>query len=84
MKHSGNSCEGMLQEPCDYACEHLKCTMRCMELCDREPCYEDCSKQLACSHTCVGYCGEPCPPCHQCEPQHFECFFGTEDEEDAK
>ncbi|XP_046669546.1 NFX1-type zinc finger-containing protein 1-like isoform X2 [Homalodisca vitripennis] len=74
------------KEPCDYKCSHLKCNKLCGEPCDREPCYEACPIVLACTHPCVGFCGEPCPPCRQCEPEHFEEFFftGEETEDDAK
>ncbi|XP_054273692.1 NFX1-type zinc finger-containing protein 1-like [Macrosteles quadrilineatus] len=74
------------KEPCDYSCPHLKCLRRCGELCDRDPCYESCPQRLSCGHSCVGFCGEPCPPCRQCEPKHFEEIFytGEETEEDSK
>lgn len=71
-------------EPCVYNCAHFKCKKRCSEICDRPRCYEPCKKRLRCSHQCVGFCGEPCPPCKVCQPEHFEIFFGTEDEDDAR
>ncbi|KAG8305954.1 NFX1-type zinc finger-containing protein 1 [Homalodisca vitripennis] len=73
-------------EPCDYQCIHSRCTKKCGDLCDRKPCTEPCYLSLPCSHPCVGFCGEPCPPCKQCFPEHYEEFFftGEETEEDAK
>ncbi|XP_046667701.1 NFX1-type zinc finger-containing protein 1-like isoform X2 [Homalodisca vitripennis] len=74
------------KEPCDYQCIHSRCTKKCGDLCDRKPCTEPCYLSLPCSHPCVGFCGEPCPPCKQCFPEHYEEFFftGEETEEDAK
>uniref|UniRef100_A0A1B6HCX7 RZ-type domain-containing protein n=2 Tax=Homalodisca liturata TaxID=320908 RepID=A0A1B6HCX7_9HEMI len=74
------------KEPCDYQCIHSRCTKKCGDLCDKKPCTEPCYLSLPCSHPCVGFCGEPCPPCKQCFPEHYEEFFftGEETEEDAK
>ncbi|KAI9488881.1 hypothetical protein BDB00DRAFT_846083 [Zychaea mexicana] len=58
-------CNACLQ-PCPYKCEHLQCTKKCHERCDRPPCNERCTQQLDCGHICSGLCGEPCPPCKQC------------------
>lgn len=54
-------------------------------MCNREPCYEPCEKMLNCGHSCIGYCGEPCPPlCRICNPEVTEIMFGYEDEPDAR
>lgn len=42
--------------------------MKCGEPCNRPPCELNCPKLLTCSHSCVGFCGEPCPPlCRICD-----------------
>ncbi|KAK4519913.1 uncharacterized protein ATC70_010157 [Mucor velutinosus] len=51
---------------CPYICKHYKCTKKCYEICDRPPCNQPCKRILKCSHTCSGFCGEPCPPCATC------------------
>lgn len=73
-----------VQEPCENRCVHSKCKKRCGELCDRKPCTFPCLVPLKCTHPCVGFCGEPCPPCKQCHPEHYETFFGTDEEEDPE
>ncbi|KAI9312838.1 hypothetical protein BX666DRAFT_772284 [Dichotomocladium elegans] len=37
-------------------------------MCDRPPCNEPCKVKFECSHQCQGLCGEPCPPCKECNP----------------
>ncbi|CAF5096519.1 unnamed protein product, partial [Rotaria sp. Silwood1] len=73
-------------EPCAYKCKHLRCTRLCSEPCDRGPCNEPCHRKLRCGHTCIGICGEPCPPqCRQCDKSRVQdIFFGTEDEPNAR
>ncbi|XP_052785303.1 NFX1-type zinc finger-containing protein 1-like [Mya arenaria] len=74
------------REPCIWSCEHYKCTNICSEPCDRPLCDKPCRKRLACGHSCIGLCGEPCPAdCRVCDKQKVtEIFFGDEDEEDAR
>lgn len=59
----------LLQEPCEWKCEHETCTKVCGDLCDRKPCDEECPLPLSeCGHPCSGFCGEPCPPfCNICD-----------------
>ncbi|CAG8504540.1 3512_t:CDS:10 [Ambispora leptoticha] len=56
------------RSPCQWRCEHIQCTKRCDDVCDRPPCNEPCTKELSCGHPCKGLCGEQCPPCIQCNP----------------
>ncbi|CAG8523947.1 6356_t:CDS:2 [Ambispora gerdemannii] len=56
------------RSPCQWRCEHIQCTKRCDDVCDRPPCNEPCPKKLSCGHPCKGLCGEQCPPCIQCNP----------------
>ncbi|XP_046738003.1 NFX1-type zinc finger-containing protein 1-like [Diprion similis] len=75
------------KEKCGWGCPHSKCTKRCFEFCDREPCNEECPKLLKCGHSCVGFCGEPCPPlCRICNKEELmeEFFLGNEDEPNAR
>ncbi|CAF4986027.1 unnamed protein product, partial [Rotaria sp. Silwood1] len=74
------------KEPCAYKCKHLRCTRLCSEPCDRGPCNEPCHWKIRCGHTCIGICGEPCPPqCRQCDKSRVQdIFFGTEDEPNAR
>ena len=77
----------MFQEKCDWGCEHRKCSKRCGEVCDIEPCTEPCKKLLKCNHPCVGFCGDPCPPlCRICNEKELVEFVlsGNEDSPDAR
>lgn len=41
-------------------------------------------KKLKCGHSCIGFCGEPCPPlCRIFNPEITEILFGREDEPNA-
>ncbi|XP_054258411.1 NFX1-type zinc finger-containing protein 1-like isoform X2 [Macrosteles quadrilineatus] len=84
-KKCGEPC-APCNEPCGYYCTHSRCKRKCSELCDREPCSEPCHKKLPCKHACVGFCGEPCPPCKQCSPEryqpHYDIFGGPDEEDD--
>lgn len=73
-------------EPCQWQCKHYRCNQPCGEFCDRPRCDMPCEKLLKCGHHCIGLCGEKCPNlCRVCDrDQVVECFFGTEDEEDAR
>lgn len=73
-------------EPCQWQCQHFKCTARCGERCNRPPCDLPCPKQLPCGHPCIGLCGEICPKkCRVCDREEVsEIFFGNEDEPDAR
>lgn len=76
------------KEKCGWGCEHLECTKRCCEPCDREICTHP-SKELIkkCSHQSIGVCGEPAPQlCRICQKEKFAelLFFGTEDVENAR
>ncbi|ORY07796.1 NFX1-type zinc finger-containing protein 1 [Clohesyomyces aquaticus] len=56
-------------EKCTWECEHRgACTMPCSAPCNRLPCDQRCTKELACGHMCPGICGEICPNdcCHKC------------------
>lgn len=85
----GHSCDQLCikcQEPCEWKCDHHRCTRPCGELCNRPACNSPCPKQLKCKHSCLGLCGESCPPiCRECDPEHeaFQVFFGNEAEPDA-
>lgn len=58
----------------------MACKMKCSEPCNISPCNRPCSKILECGHSCIGFCGDECPPkCLECDPSIAECFFGTED-----
>ena len=74
------------REQCNWSCPHKRCTRLCHEPCDREPCNEPCAKRLGCGHTCIGLCGEPCPPvCRLCHADTVtEILFGSEAEPDAR
>lgn len=48
---------------CSWKCPHYDCTLLCHEICDRPRCAFPCPKKLQCKHECLGFCGEPCPPC---------------------
>lgn len=62
----------LFQEPCSYQCPHSKCSKKCFEVCDKTPCNLPCPKLLACGHSCVGICGELCPPhCRICHPEEL-------------
>ena len=55
--------------------------------CDRPPCNEPCKEKLPCGHSCVGLCGEQCPPlCRVCDyPELTEfCLSGNEEDDDAR
>lgn len=73
-----------LKERCPWRCMHKTCTKLCREQCDRDPCNEPCTRPLPCGHTCIGYCGEPCPPhCRICDREHLAEFILLGNEEDA-
>ncbi|CAH1102677.1 unnamed protein product [Psylliodes chrysocephalus] len=75
------------KEICQRKCEHQRCKKRCGELCSVEPCTLPCPKRIKkCGHSCVGFCGDPCPKlCRLCDADELtEIFFGTEDDEDAR
>lgn len=56
------------KNPCPRQCKHMQCTAKCGEICSVPPCEEPCDKILACSHPCMGFCGDPCPPfCKTCD-----------------
>ena len=58
------------QQPCAWICLHYECSRKCHETCDRPRCDHPCSNTLACSHPCIGICGEPCPRiCRLCKNQ---------------
>ncbi|CAG0880042.1 unnamed protein product [Darwinula stevensoni] len=67
-----------MAELCAWQCHNdcpmkLKCTKKCHEMCDREPCDQPCPKKIKkCNHPCIGLCGEPCPPiCRICNPEEL-------------
>ena len=77
----------IMQEKCDWGCEHQKCSKRCDQICDIEPCIEPCKKSLKCGHACIGFCGDPCPPlCRLCNKEELTefCLSGNEDSPDAR
>ncbi|XP_066993715.2 NFX1-type zinc finger-containing protein 1 [Anabrus simplex] len=49
-------------KPCMWECEHRKCSKACGDLCTRKPCEVACKELLPCGHSCIGFCGDPCPP----------------------
>ncbi|CAL8088270.1 unnamed protein product [Orchesella dallaii] len=84
-KKCGDPCSDC-KEKCTWSCSHAQCTKLCGEMCDREPCNEPCPKKLKCGHSCVGFCGEPCPPlCRDCDKEELtEVFLGNEEDDDAR
>ncbi|XP_029006831.1 NFX1-type zinc finger-containing protein 1 [Betta splendens] len=85
MKPCGQPC-APCREPCAWQCPHQTCSKLCHEPCDRPPCTQPCARTLACSHPCIGLCGDKCPSkCRVCDREEVtEIFFGTEDEPDAR
>ncbi|EFX83237.1 hypothetical protein DAPPUDRAFT_301907 [Daphnia pulex] len=74
-------------EPCGWKCEHYSCSLKCFEYCNRPRCDEPCRKRLPCGHSCVGLCGEICPPlCRVCHKDQLTEFilYGNEEEDDAR
>ncbi|XP_069936097.1 NFX1-type zinc finger-containing protein 1 isoform X2 [Cherax quadricarinatus] len=72
---------------CNWKCSHLMCEKLCGEMCSREPCDKPCPKKLQCSHPCVGFCGDPCPPlCRICNVDELKEFvlLGFEEDHDAR
>lgn len=62
----GDECV-VCNEPCLWQCPHARCEHGCNAYCDRKPCDEPCPKILRCGHSCIGLCGEVCPPmCPAC------------------
>lgn len=84
MRPCGQPC-ALCIEPCAWQCPHQSCGKLCHEPCDRLPCTQPCAKTLACSHPCIGLCGDKCPSkCRICNHDEVtEIFFGTEDDPDA-
>ncbi|KAI9558322.1 hypothetical protein GHT06_015075 [Daphnia sinensis] len=75
------------QEPCDWKCQHQTCGKKCGEPCDRTRCDEPCNKKLPCGHSCIGLCGEMCPPlCRVCDKDKLTEFIllGNEENDDAR
>lgn len=73
------------QKPCEWKCKHSKCTRKCGDFCNRQPCNKPCELKLPCGHDCIGFCGEPCPPqCRFCNPEITERKFGFENAPDAR
>ncbi len=86
-KHKCSSQCKLCPHRCEWKCEHFQCTRNCGEQCDRERCSKPCKKNLKCHHSCIGLCGEPCPPvCRKCnkESEVFEIYFGEEDNPDSR
>lgn len=74
-----------LQQPCEWKCKHTKCTRKCGDICNRQPCDKPCDVKLPCGHDCIGFCGEPCPPqCRLCSPEIANVIFGYEKAPDAR
>ena len=68
-------------DTCEWKCVHLECSLKCSEACDRPRCNDRCSLLLRCGHTCMGICGEKCPPvCRKCKSfdENFQVYFGEE------
>ncbi|GLJ17597.1 hypothetical protein SUGI_0306460 [Cryptomeria japonica] len=63
----------LCREKCEWNCQHYTCDHLCYETCSRPPCDEPCQEILSCGHTCIGFCGEPCPNlCRVCHPNHVD------------
>ncbi|XP_053404555.1 NFX1-type zinc finger-containing protein 1-like [Mercenaria mercenaria] len=74
------------QEQCSWKCWHYKCNRLCSQPCDRPRCNKACKKRLKCKHSCIGFCGEPCPNlCRICNKEKVtEIVFGYEDNSNAR
>ena len=82
----GDVCMGCHYEV-DQKCQHQSFTTECSQLPTQPLCGEKCSLKLNCGHSCLGMCGEPCPPiCSICSPNEecFEVYFGEEGEANAR
>lgn len=80
-KQCGEPC-ARCYEKCSRKCKHIKCKAKCWEMCTVPPCSEPCRKRLECGHSCIGFCGDPCPPlCFKCNKvkilEIFPRFNGT-------
>ncbi|KAF2902959.1 hypothetical protein ILUMI_03228 [Ignelater luminosus] len=84
-KKCGEPCTSC-KEHCTRKCKHVKCTAKCGDICTVPPCSEPCQETLKCGHSCIGFCGDPCPPlCRECNKEEVtEVFLGYEDEDDAR
>ncbi|KAK4872848.1 hypothetical protein RN001_014877 [Aquatica leii] len=84
-KRCGQPCT-KCTEKCTRRCRHVQCLELCGNICTVPPCTRPCPKNLPCGHSCVGFCGDPCPPlCRECNHDELtEIFFGNEDEEGAR
>ncbi|XP_060580714.1 NFX1-type zinc finger-containing protein 1-like [Ruditapes philippinarum] len=74
------------KEICSWNCKHFTCTKLCSEPCNRPKCNKACNKRLKCKHSCIGFCGEPCPTlCKVCDKEKVtEIIFGNEDHKNAR
>jgi hypothetical protein len=68
----GNDCKDRCKpcpHRCEWGCRHARCTRLCGQICNRKKCDRPCTKKLKdCGHSCLGLCGETCPPvCHKCD-----------------
>ncbi|XP_071520848.1 NFX1-type zinc finger-containing protein 1 isoform X2 [Panulirus ornatus] len=85
-KNCGVPCV-VCQEKCEWKCAHQKCKEKCGEQCSRKPCIQACPKKLTCGHSCVGFCGDPCPPlCRICDVEELTEFLLSrlEGDDDAR
>ncbi|KAF5286003.1 hypothetical protein FQR65_LT13000 [Abscondita terminalis] len=92
-KCSHSSCKRKCGEPCTPCvekcarkCSHAVCAAMCGDICTIPPCNEACPKKLPCDHSCIGFCGDPCPPlCRICNRDEVtEIFFGNEADDGAR
>lgn len=84
-KKCGDICT-KCEQKCPRICPHQRCLNKCGDICSVPPCGKPCKKELACGHSCVGFCNEPCPTkCRICDKEELTTIvFGSEDDEDAR
>ena len=92
-RRCGISCEPC-KELCTAKCRHMKCVQNCGNICSSDkkvitwkPCTMPCPKKLRCGHSCIGFCGDPCPlQCKICNSSELTEFFllGNESDENAR
>ncbi|KAF1984925.1 NFX1-type zinc finger-containing protein 1 [Aulographum hederae CBS 113979] len=62
--HDGSDC-GLCERPCEVACKHSRCTLKCHEAC--APCIERCTWSCPHQGDCTMPCSAPCNrlPCNE-------------------
>ncbi|KAK4872928.1 hypothetical protein RN001_014957 [Aquatica leii] len=72
-------------EKCLRKCPHIECLALCGDTCTVPPCNEPCPKKLSCGHSCIGFCGDPCPTlCRVCNLEELAQLDSWDEDEDAR